>query len=315
MITVFFHSEGDVKEANGIDEFRHIPVEKIFWIDLLFPTDGERKNVETVFKVDFEQLKAENKLESNTQYYESEELIFISSNFIAFQDGHFESTPVYFYLLKNMLITERNSTFATFDETIKKMKRNRKGFKYGSDILEGILETKFDLDTDYIEQMAKDIASMSRSLSLRKDIVIEEMLLKISDYQESATLSRDSFVDKQRVTSALLKSNAFKNKNRLSILIKDITAMLDYTSFIFVRLEYLQNTLIGLINIQQNKTIKIFTIVSVVFMPPTLIASIYGMNFKMMPELSWRFGYPLAILLIIGSSAATLLLFKMKKWL
>jgi len=315
MLTVFYHSDTDIKEARGIEGLLQIPVEKICWVDLLFPTSGEMKNVELIFKIDVDQLKAENNLESNTQFYESEDLIFISSNFIALKDGHFESTPVYFYLRNNVLITERNANYATFDETIKKIKRNRKGFKHGSDILEGIIETKFDLDVDYIEQMAKDIAAMNRSLSLKNEIAMEEMLLKISNYQESATLSRDSFIDKQRVTSALLKSSAFSNKNRLNILIKDINAMLDFTSFIFLRLEYLQNTIIGLTNIQQNKTIKIFTILAVVFMPPTLIASIYGMNFKMMPELSWRFGYPMAILLIIGSSAATLLLFKIKKWL
>jgi len=96
---------------------------------------------------------------------------------------------------------------------------------------------------------------------------------------------------------------------------KDINSVLTSISFIFARLDYLQNTLLGMINMQQNKTIKIFTIVSVIFMPPTLIASIYGMNFKIMPELEWTNGYPFAIVLIIASSLATLLLFRTKKWL
>ncbi len=91
--------------------------------------------------------------------------------------------------------------------------------------------------------------------------------------------------------------------------------MLEYTNFIFMRLEFLQNTVLGLIDIDQNKTTKIFTIVAVVFMPPTLIASIYGMNFHRMPELNWEFGYPLAISLIVASSLITLLLFKLKKWI
>ncbi len=315
MLTVFYHSDTDIREAHGIEAFQQIAVDKMCWVDLKSADAAEVKSVEAVFNIDFEQLKAENKLESNTQFYESEDLIFISTNFIAIKDGHFESTPVYMYLASNVLITERNENYTSFDETIKKIKRNRKGFKHGSDILEGILETKFDLDVDYIEQVARDIAAMNRSISLRSEIAMEKMLLKINDYQESATLSRDSFIDKQRVTSALLKSSAFGNKSRLNILIKDINAMLDYTSFIFVRLEYLQNTIIGLISIQQNKTIKIFTIVSVVFMPPTLIASIYGMNFKRMPELDWHLGYPMALVLIIASSLATLLLFKLKKWL
>jgi magnesium transporter len=91
--------------------------------------------------------------------------------------------------------------------------------------------------------------------------------------------------------------------------------MLDYTAFIFQRLEYLQNTVLGLINIEQNKAIKIFTIVAVIFMPPTLIASIHGMNFKYMPELHLRYGYPIALLFITSSSLLTLFIFKKKKWL
>ncbi len=188
-------------------------------------------------------------------------------------------------------------------------------FALGVLLIEQAAARQVDLDADFIEHIAKEIASIARSLSLKADIDKEAMLLKISEYQESTTLSRESFIDKQRVVSSLLKSNIFENKERFRMLLKDINAMLEYTAFIFIRLEYLQNTILGLINIDQNKTIKIFTIVAVVFMPPTLIASIYGMNFKFMPELDWSFGYPLAILLIVGSSILTLLIFKRKKWL
>ncbi len=315
MLRVFYYNETEIDKVEGVEHFLKIPVEKIFWVDLQFPTDGEKRNVEALFKLDFDQLKLENEVESNTRFYESEDLVFINAHFIALKNSHFESTPVFLYLKDNVLITERHADLASFAETTKKIKRNRKGFRNGSDVLEGILETKFDLDADYIEKIGKDIAAVGRILSLKKDIDMEGMLLKISEYQEATTLSRESFIDKQRVTSALLKSNVFENKERLRILIKDINNMLEYTSFIFVRLEYLQNTLLGLINIEQNKTIKIFTIVAVVFMPPTLIASIYGMNFKFMPELDWSLGYPFAILLIIGSSLLTLYLFKRKKWL
>ncbi|OQP55845.1 magnesium and cobalt transport protein CorA [Niastella yeongjuensis] len=315
MLRVYYHSETEIKKGEGVDCLKQISFEKICWVDLQFPTDHESREVIAVFKIDFNKLKLENELESNPRFYESEDFIFISANFIALKENNFESTPVFIYLLNNVLITERNADLASFEETTKKIKRNRKGFKNGSDVLEGILETKFDFDADFIEQIAKNIASVGRSLSLKNSVDMEGTLLKISDYQEATTLSRESFIDKQRVASALLKSNVFDNKERLKILIKDINAMLEYTSFIFIRLEYLQNTLLGLINIEQNKTIKIFTIVAVVFMPPTLIASIYGMNFKSMPELSWHFGYPLAILLIVGSSLLTLYLFKRKKWL
>ncbi|MNX82568.1 Magnesium transport protein CorA [compost metagenome] len=102
---------------------------------------------------------------------------------------------------------------------------------------------------------------------------------------------------------------------RLRVIMKDVMSLLQHTQFSFERLEYLQDTLMGLVNIEQNKIIKIFTVVSVVFMPPTLIASVYGMNFRVMPELNFKFGYPIAIVLMIASSVFTLLFFKRKKWL
>jgi magnesium transporter len=115
----------------------------------------------------------------------------------------------------------------------------------------------------------------------------------------------------------MLKSEFFPPEcnQRLRIIIKDINSLLYHSEFGFERLEYLQNTFLGLLNIEQNKIIKIFTVASVVFMPPTLIASLYGMNFKIMPELNWEFGYPFAILLMVLSVAITLGIFRSKKWI
>ena len=99
------------------------------------------------------------------------------------------------------------------------------------------------------------------------------------------------------------------------MIIKDINALFEYTRFGFDRLDYLQDTFLGLVNIEQNKIIKIFTVVNVVFLPPTLIASMYGMNFDFMPELHWKLGYPFAFGLMVVFTVAILLIFKLKKWL
>ena len=130
-------------------------------------------------------------------------------------------------------------------------------------------------------------------------------------------LLRENIFDKQRVVSAMLRSERFQKNEyeKLRIVIKDINSLLEHTNFNFERLEYLQNTFLGLVNIEQNKTIKIFTVVSVIFMPPTLIASIYGMNFDIMPELHWAHGYIFAIFLMALSSFVTLFIFKRRGWL
>jgi magnesium transporter len=145
----------------------------------------------------------------------------------------------------------------------------------------------------------------------------EELILRISDYQELTMMLRENIIDKQRVLSALLRSDFLPRDcdDRLRIILKDIASLLSYTEFSFERLEYLQNTFLGLLGLEQNKVIKIFTVATVIFMPPTLIASLYGMNFHFMPELEWEFGYAFALFLMLGSSAATLLYFKGRKWL
>ena len=98
-------------------------------------------------------------------------------------------------------------------------------------------------------------------------------------------------------------------------MIKDINSLIDHTNFNFERLEYLQNTFLGLINIEQNKIIKIFTVASVIFMPPTLIASIYGMNFEFIDAFKWEYGFAFSVGLMALSSLGTLYFFRRRKWL
>ena len=128
---------------------------------------------------------------------------------------------------------------------------------------------------------------------------------------------RENIIDKQRLVSSLMKSNLFPEEYMtvLRIMIKDIGSLIEHNKFAFERLEYLQDTFMGLVNIEQNRIIKIFTVATVAFMPPTLIASIYGMNFSFIPELNWNYGYLFAIGLMVLSSVLTLSYFKKKNWL
>src|ERR1041385_5396344 len=132
MIQVFYHSDNEIAKAEGEESVAQIPRDKILWIDLQFATASEKQKVETVFKLDFEQLKSENILESNARFYEAEGLAFIIASFINMRDNRFESIPVYFYLLGNILITERDAELVSFAETVRKIKRKRKLFQDGS---------------------------------------------------------------------------------------------------------------------------------------------------------------------------------------
>ena len=140
-------------------------------------------------------------------------------------------------------------------------------------------------------------------------------------------LLRENIFDRQRVLSSILRSERFPNDiyPRLQLMIKDVNSLINHADFSFQRLDYIQDAALGLINIEQNEIVKIFSVAAVIFLPATLIASIYGMNFKVMPELDWQWqisdnfvlpmGYLFAIGLMILCSALTIWYFKYKKWL
>lgn len=286
----------------------------IIWIDLINPTSEEMERVEETFGVELFTPQEREEIESSSKYAESENEIGINLNFLRAENGNYVNEPVSFILKNDFLITQRQQEYKTFTDTYQKIRSVKA--KNGIDVFLNILEIRIDFDADLIENITEQITKISKGLVKDNDLE-RELLLQITAFQESTIAIRENIVEKQRILSAILKSKFFPKENyeTLRVMIKDIGSLLDHTSFNFERLEFLQNTFLGLVDMEQNRIIKIFTVVTVVFMPPTLIASMYGMNFQFMPELDEKWGYPFAILLMIMSSVFTLLFFKRKKWL
>jgi magnesium transporter len=132
-----------------------------------------------------------------------------------------------------------------------------------------------------VELISKEIAQYNKKVNLGEDIS-EEFLIDINQLQDNTMLVRENVVDKQRVISSILKSEKFPDAlhAKLNVMLRDISSLINHTNFSFERLEYLQNTVIGIINLDQNKIMKVFTLVSLMLMPPTLIASFFGMNIQ-----------------------------------
>lgn len=316
MIAIFYKAFNRIAHEIEVNRLSEIDYEDLLWVDLVSPTPEEKKVVETFFSINLQTRQQAEEIESTSRYSETESLIVANSNFLIHQDKSFIIEPVSFILKDSILISLRNLELKSLVETVRKFYTNYKAFPTGYHILIAIFEIRIDLDADMVENQAKEIATLSRTLK-KTDDLDEELILEINKLQENMMIIRENFIDKQRVISGILKSERFPNDTypKLTLIIKDIGSLINHTDFGFERLEYLQNTFLGLINIEQNKIIKIFTVVSVVFMPPTLIASIYGMNFKILPELNWTSGYPFALALMVFSSLLTLFFFKKRKWL
>lgn len=316
MIAIFYKAFNKIVHEIDVKRLAEIDYEDLLWIDLASPLPEEKQAVEDFFSIKLQTRQQSEEIESSSRYSETETLIIANSNFLIQQNDEFITEPVSFVLKDGILISLRNIELKAFADTIRKFYINYKAFPTGYHILIALFETRIDLDADMVESTAKEIAQLSRKITIADDLD-EELILSISKLQENTMLIRENFIDKQRVISGILKSERFPNDTypKLTIIIKDIGSLINHTDFGFERLEYLQNTFLGLINIEQNKIIKIFTVVSVVFMPPTLIASLYGMNFKVFPELNWQYGYPFALGIMVLSSILTLFIFKKRKWL
>ncbi len=318
MLRIFYiKKEGGFTWEKNPKVIYPVDCDRMVWIDLQSSDEEERKQVESTFGIELFTPQEAAEIESSSRYFEDEESIEANNVFIVHENKTYTTVQISFILKGGLLFTLRNADIRSFADTVRKLKlyKNTANLK-GPQILLTILETQIDLDADFIEHVTKLTNSVSKTLIKEKSYK-EDVLIDITELQEYTILARESIVDKQRLVSSLLKSSAVADseKERLRIVIKDVNSLLQHTEFGFERLEYLQNTFLGLVNIEQNKVIKIFTVVTVIFMPPTLIASVYGMNFEIMPELHWPHGYAVAMFLMIASSLSFLWFFKRKKWL
>lgn len=309
----FYHEDNRIKMSRSMDTIKTVPIERFLWIDLNDVTLEVESELEQFLKIYIQEEEEMEEIEISSRYMETSDSIVLNSSFLL---DNFEEETISFIVKNGILVSVRSQYLRSFNETVKKIFANPRNYQTGYHILVDLLETRVDYDADMIESMTREITILSNKIKTEDD-ADEDAMIDIKNLQEKTMIIRENIVDKQRVCSNMLKSELLPTdaRNKLSIIIKDINSLFEHTRFGFDRLEYLQDAVLGLINIQQNRIIKIFTIVTVIFMPPTLVASIYGMNFDFMPELHLKYGYPIAIAVMVLCVAGILLFFKRKKWL
>lgn len=316
MIRVYTIDNGRIEQFKNPALQEITRYENILWIDLQSPTSQEREYIEKSFQIEFFTSQELQEIESSSRFFETEETIEINLGFVS-TDVELSVQNVTFILKSHVLFTYRQGDVKTFAEAVRRLKTMTTETKdHGLDVFLTILETRIDGDADLIESINRRVNHVSKALISQKSLK-EDLLLGIAQLQENVMMLHQAITEKQRVVSSLIRIPEFNRlgNERLTIIIRDIASLLQHSQFSSQRLEYLQNTFLGLVNIEQNQVIKIFTVVTVIFMPPTLIASMYGMNFTHMPELDWVGGYPMALGLMILSSLVFLWYFRRKKWL
>ena len=317
MITIYLKQYNKIIRNADTGLFEELGYDDILWIDMLQPTIKEQKAVENFMEINLQTKQQVEEIESTSKYSETENAIISNANFFVPTGESFVIEPVSFIISnEGVLVSVRQAESRTFQETEKRLQINYRNYPTGYHIIITLLEVRIDYDADMVELIARQVSSLSRNIN-GEDSIDKEVLRRINTLQESTMLLRENIFDRQRVLSGILRSERFPNDiyPRLQLMIKDVNSLINHADFSFQRLDYIQDAALGLINIEQNEIVKIFSVAAVVFMPATLIASIYGMNFSIMPELHWKYGYLFAIGLMLLCSGLTIWFFRFKKWL
>ena len=327
MITIYLKQYNKIIRNADTELFDDLGFDDILWIDMVQPTIKEQKAVENFMEISLQTKQQVEEIESTSKYSEHENAIISNSNFFVPTGDSFEVEPVSFILSnEGVLVSVRNADMRTFREAEKRLQMNYRSFSTGYHILISLLEVRIDFDADLVEMVGRQVSSLSKGIN-KEDSIDKAVIHRINTLQERTMILRENIFDRQRILSGILRSERFPNDiyPRLQLMIKDVNSLISHTDFSFQRLDYIQDSALGLINIEQNEVVKIFSVAAVVFMPATLVASIYGMNFRVMPELEWVYtlpngfdlplGYIFAIGLMVLASGLTMGYFRYKKWL
>lgn len=315
MVRIFYRQGNKVLKETDVRQLGVL--QNIIWIDLQNPTQEDEEWVESKCGISIQTPAEIAEIETSSRYFERFNEITANTNFLKLENGSFNKYPVSFILKNNTLVTFRNSELSTFADVNRKIKANSNNFTSCYDVMMSIQETRIDLDADLIERISGEVTHFSKQMAKSNPNGYSDLLIEITNLQENTMTLRESMVDKQRVLSYLLKSTYFPEdkKERLRIVIKDINSLIQHCTFNFERLEYLQNTITGLINIEQNKIIKRFTVFTIAFLPPTLISGIFGMNFEWLPIANSPIGFYISLALMLGSTTSVLVIFRRKGWI
>ncbi|USD36127.1 magnesium/cobalt transporter CorA [Ferrimonas sp. SCSIO 43195] len=315
MITAYLQREGvwdmvDLSPEDGIPEHT-------MWIDLFRPDDDERQWLSRYLYEEAPDEEDINEIEASARFYLDNDGLHINSLFPQRVGSEVRAINVFFLIQPTRLFTIREE-----DVGLIRLLRNylRLG-RIEADRPQGLLVELFNLKVDYLSDQLEDVYTVLDELSeeVFDNEKLDEVFKQITLQEDGNGKIRLSLLDTQRGLRYMqryyrrqLQEDEIKDVKEM---LSDIESLLPHTQFLFDKINFLLDAAMGFTSLQQNKIIKIFSVAAVVFLPPTLIASIYGMNFTAMPELAWEVGYPLALGLMFSSAVGTYWFFKRKGWL
>ena len=299
-----------------------VALETALWVDVIDPTAEERQMLESVLRRPFDDTPDADEIESSARSFVDEAGAHVSTLFLHRVEGRPENTNVTVVVRPDRLLTVHDRDVPALRLLRLTVRRDPRLLADPFGLLIALFETAVDDLGDTLQELYFGLEAISRRVFDEPNADLEESLDTLAQLEDLNGKVRLCLMDARRDLTFLLRNalveDARQSKahaKRLRNLIGDIDALLPHNNFLFEKVNFLLQASQGFINIEQNQIIKIFSVAAVGMMPPTLIASIYGMNFHVMPELSWTFGYPIAIGSMIVSAVLPYAYFKRRGWL
>jgi magnesium transporter len=325
MLSVFVPTESSLKKA-AVEGAVPLP-ETAVWIDLFNPTPAEDKAVEKLAGIAVPTRDEMQEIEISSRLYIENGARYMTATLMCQSDTQTpKTTAVTFILAGHRLVTVRYDEPKPFTLVENKLARSCAASVTGEQVLMELLDAIIDRCADILERIGADVDVVSHDIfepeSERHGNAkrYSQILIAIGRKGDLTSKVRESLVSIGRLVtflSAVMEGVKWSKdmREQLKTQQRDVASLTDHASYLSNKITFVLDAMLGVVNLEQNNIIKLFSVMAVVLMPPTLIASIYGMNFKSMPELEWTHGYPLALLAMVAAAVVPYWVFKLKKWL
>lgn len=323
MLTIYRDEAGSVRESASLE----LPSE-VIWIDLLEPTNEEKTFVESRTHIQVPSAEALSEIEASSRLQVRRSIIYLSTPILARSDTP-ESylSPVGFILTPTVLVTVRFTTLSTFDQVAEQIHHDP-SLATNVGVFTALLEAVVDRGADVLEGLRGELDRISRKVfrgnpmhrshTVRSTSTLRVTLSTVGAIGEQVSQARDVLLGVGRIASFARDIGEDwitpEFRVRLRAVLKDVASLNEFEAHLSGKVQFLLDAVLGYITIEQNDLFKVLTIASVVGIPPTLMAGIYGMNFKFMPELDWAWGYPFGLAVILISAFIPLIWFKLRGW-
>ncbi len=325
MLTVYV-LRGTALEPHPLEAGEEIP-EAAVWLDLVNPSLEEDKLVEQRVGVAVPTREEMQEIEISSRLYVENGARYMTATLMSQSDTPSPvTTPVSFILAGQRLVTVRYSEPRPFAMTRNKLARFCPANVSGQAVLMDLLDAVIDRNADILERIGAEVDQVSRKVFDQRrsrggsSRVYQGILFSLGRKGDLTSKVRESLVSIGRLVLFLAQEDETSRwpkdmRAQIKTMQRDVQSLSDHTTYLTNTITFLLDAMLGLVSIEQNNIIKLFSVVAVVLMPPTLVGTVYGMNFKNMPELDWSLGYPAALVAMVVSAIVPYLFFKWKKWL